>query len=117
MSSKNQEEKEKEKERRLSDLLKKVVTTGIGAAFMTEDAIKGVLSEIPLPKDILNGLLQNAKQTKEEFVGTVKTEIKKYLSNIDVSREIDRVLERYDIEVKATINLKRKKGSPDLEDE
>ena len=98
-----------EKENKLSDMLKKVVTTGIGAAFMTEDAVKGLLNDLPLPKDLINGLLQNAKNTKEDFLSSVKDELGKYLSKLDVTSEIDKVLERYDFEINATISLKPKK--------
>lgn len=91
------------------DVLKKVVSTGIGAAFMTEEAVKSMVSELPLPKDMINGLLQNAKSTKEEFVASIKNELKSYLDKIDASKEIEKVLENYDMEVNATISFKKKK--------
>lgn len=93
----------------ISDLLKKVVNTGISAAFMTEDAVKGIIKDLPLPKEIANGLLQNAKNTKEEFISSVKTELKDYLGKIDLSKEIDRIIENYDIEVNAKLKLTPKK--------
>lgn len=92
----------------LSDILKKVVSTGISAAFMTEDAVKGLLSDLPLPKDAIQGLVQNAKNTKDEFVSSVKNELKTYLNKIDVSSEIDRVLDNYDLEINAKIKFKKK---------
>ncbi len=95
-------------DKKLSDLVKKVINTGIGAAFMTEDAVKGIIKDLPLPKDVVSGLLSNAKQSKEEFIGSVKAELKNYLNKIDLSQEIDRVLEKYDFEINATISLKKK---------
>lgn len=101
---------EKEK-KNLSDILKKVVNTGISAAFMTEDAVKGIIQDLPLPKDVIQGLLQNAKSTKEDFILSVKKELKTYLDRIDLSKEIDRVLDNYDLEIKANIKFKRKPGT------
>jgi len=95
-------------ENKLVDVIKKVVSTGVSAAFMTEDAIKNIVNEIPLPKDFLNGVLDNARATKNEIISTVKTELKGYMSKLDISKEIDRVIDKYDFEVKATINLKKK---------
>ena len=98
-------------EKKLTDLFKKVVNTGISAAFMTEDAVKGIIQDLPLPKEIINGLLQNAKNTKEEFIGSVKSELRQYLGDIDVSKEVDRVINNYDIEVSAKFSLTPKNKS------
>lgn len=99
---------EEKESKSISDILKKVVNTGISAAFMTEDAVKGILQDLPLPKDAIQGLVQNAKNTKDEFVASVKSELKTYLNKIDLSREIDRVLEDYDLEINAQIKFKKK---------
>lgn len=100
---------------KLADLFKKVLTTGVTAAFMTEEAARAVLKDLPLPKEIVGGLIENAKTTKTEFVAGVKNELKAYLDKIDLSREIDKIAEKYDFEVKATISLKKKKHSKDKE--
>lgn len=95
-------------EKKITDIFKKVINTGMSAAFMTEDAVKNIISELPLPKDVVSGLLENAKNTKTEFVDSVKKELKTYLNKVDISKEIDRVLEKYDIEVTAKLNFKKK---------
>lgn len=100
-------EDEKDK-KNISDLFKKVVNTGISAAFMTEDTVKNLIQDLPLPKDMAQGLLANAKQAKEEFIGSVKNELKSYLNDIDLSKEIDRVLDNYDIDVSANIKFNKK---------
>ncbi len=105
------DEKNDNKEpKNISDLFRKVVNTGISAAFMSEEGIKGALKDLPLPKEILNGLLQNAKNTKTEFIASVKEELKEYLGNVDLSKEVDRVIENYDIEINAKIKLTPKKN-------
>ena len=100
--------------KKISDIFKKVVNTGISAAFMTEDTVKGIINDLPLPKEIVNGLLQNAKTTKDEFISSVKSELKEYLNKVDVSKEIDRVIENYDIEVTAKFKL-TPKSKPEKE--
>jgi hypothetical protein len=100
---------EKEKDGKLGDLIKKVLTTGVTAAFMTEEGVRAVLKDLPLPKDMVGSLVENAKHTKTEFVASVKNELKTYLNKIDITKEIDKIAEKYDFEVKATIGLKKKK--------
>ncbi len=100
---------------KLGDLLKKVLTTGVTAAFMTEEAARAVLKDLPLPKEMVSGLIENAKTTKTDFVAGVKTELRSYLDKIDISKEIDKLAEKYDFEVKATISLKKKKTGKDKE--
>ena len=102
-------EKEKgDKEGRLAEILKKVMNTGIGAAFMTEDVVKGVLSDLSLPKELLNNLLQGAKSTKEEFLNSVKNGVTEYFNHLDFRKELMKVLDTYDFEVQAKISLKKK---------
>ena len=101
---------ENKEQKRLGDVFKKVVSTGITAAFQTEEAIKEMLQDLPLPKDVVNGLLQNAKKTRTDFIASIKNELSGYLAQINVSEEIEKVLDKYDFEVNATVKLKKKTG-------
>jgi hypothetical protein len=105
-----------DKDGKLGDILKKVLTTGVTAAFMTEEGVRSLLKDVPLPKDIVGGLLENAKNTKTEFVSSVKNELKSYLDKIDLSKEIDKIADKYDFEVKATVSLKKKKKAKGAEE-
>ncbi len=98
-----------EKDGKVEGILKKVLASGVTAAFMTEETVRSVLKDLPLPKEIVGGLVDNARNTKIEFIAGVKNELKSYLDKIDISREIDKIIDKYDFEVKATISLKRKK--------
>ena len=92
----------------ISEVLKKVISVGVGAAFMTEDTIKTVLKDLPLPREILNGLVNNAKGAKEEFVESVQIEVREALSKVDPSKLMEEVLDNYDIEVSAKFSFTKK---------
>jgi len=115
----SEKEKEKDREHKISDLLKKAISVGVGAAFITEDAVKNLLQDLPLPKDILNGLLQNAKQTKKDLVYEIKQELGQYLKKIDLKKMAIEVLQHYDLEVKANISFvpKNKKQTKKQEEQ
>lgn len=97
-----------DKDSSISDVIKKVVSIGVGAAFMTEDAVKTILSDLPLPKDIISGLISNAKNAKEDFTSSLREEVRSYLSKVDPKSLVDDVIKNYDFEVKASVSLKPK---------
>jgi polyhydroxyalkanoate synthesis regulator phasin len=92
----------------ISDIIKKVVSVGVGAAFMTEESVKKILEDLPLPKDIISGLVQNAKGAKEDFTNGVREELRSHLSKLDASKVISDVLDKYDVEVEAKFKFKKK---------
>lgn len=92
----------------IGDIIKKVVSVGVGAAFMTEESVKKILEDLPLPKDIVTGLVQNAKGAKEEFTNGIREELRNYLSKVDASKIATDILDRYDVEVEAKFKFKKK---------
>lgn len=98
-----------EKDKGISEVIKKVVSIGVGAAFMTEDAVKKVLGDLPLPKEIVSGLLKNAQSVKDDFVQSVRAELAEHLSKVDPKKLLEEVLNNYDVDVQATVKFKKKK--------
>lgn len=92
----------------IGDIIKKVVSVGVGAAFMTEESVKKILEDLPLPKDIISGLVQNAKGAKEDFTNGIREEIKNHLAKLDATKVIGELLEKYDVEVEAKFKFKKK---------
>ncbi len=101
---------EKDKASPIEGIIKKVVSVGVGAAFMTEESVKKILEDLPLPKEILSGLVQNAKGAKEDFTNGIREEIRNYLAKVDASKVATDILDRYDVEVEAKFKFKKKKN-------
>jgi len=93
----------------IGDFVKKVVSTGIGAFFLTEEALKTAINEKNLPLDIVQNLLQNVKGLRDEVFKQVKQELGGYLDKIDVSKEVGKILENYDLDVQAKIKFTKRK--------
>ncbi len=93
----------------IGDFVKKVVSTGIGAFFLTEEALKTAINEKNLPLDIVQNLLQNVKGLRDEVFKQVKQELGGYLDKIDVSKELGKILENYDLDVQAKIKFTKRK--------
>lgn len=99
---------DEKKETGIQDIIKRVVSVGVGAAFMTEESVKSILNDLPIPKDIVTGLIQNAKGAKEDFTTGLRDEFKKYLSRVDTDNLVEHLVENYDVEVNATFSFKKK---------
>jgi polyhydroxyalkanoate synthesis regulator phasin len=99
------------KDSSIGEIIKKVVSVGVGAAFMTEESVKKILEDIPLPKDIISGLVQNAKGAKVEFTNSIREEFRNYLSKLDITKVATDILDKYDVEVEAKFKFKKKSES------
>ena len=56
----------------MTDLMKKMLTVGVGTLFLTEESLRGLVSEIKLPKELLGGVLESANKTRKEFSRTCR---------------------------------------------
>lgn len=93
-----------------SEMLKRVVSVGLGAAFMTEESVRGALGGINLPKDVLNGILQGANRSKEDLLNKIGNETIKLISKIDFVKEASRFVEEHKFRINAEIEVVKKDG-------
>lgn len=99
----------------LGDTLKKVFTTGVSAAFMTEESIRSYLQEIKLPKEILNILIQSANKSKDEITQRVSKEVSQVFNKIDWVAELAKFAETHKFKISAEIDIVKKASSSSKE--
>ncbi len=92
----------------LGETLKKVFTTGVTAAFMTEESIRAYLGELKLPKEALQLLLQSANKSKEEITQRVSKEMIAMVQKIDFVSEFARFAENHKFKITAEIDIIKK---------
>ena len=93
-----------------TDFVKKVLTVGMGTLFLTEESLKGMVSEFKLPKELLTGILESANKTRKEFLGNLSQDLMNRVSEkMDVKALVDEILEKNEIEVNMKISFKAKK--------
>lgn len=90
------------------DVFKKAFYTGVGAIFMTEEAIRQTLGEMKLPQDLMKSVIKNAQRGKKEVLDVVRNELHKVLQKFDISKEISRILETYDVQINVHFTPKKK---------
>lgn len=93
---------------KMGEALKKLLATGISAAFMTEESIRRMVADLQLPKETLNFLLQGANRSKDELMNRVTKEILAIISKIDFVKEASRFVEEHKFKITAEVEVMKK---------
>src|SRR5688572_6997697 len=83
----------------LSDWVKKALTTGVGAVFLTEESIRNTLSELKLPKNVISSALHQADKTKKEITSLMAKEVRSFLDSIEIDELVKKILAGATIEI------------------
>lgn len=100
----------------VGDTLKKVLTTAVTGAFMTEEALRNYLGEIKLPKEILGTIIQGAQKSKDEVTARVTKEIVGVIQKIDFVKEVSKFAETHKFKITAEIDIIKKETSSSKDD-
>src|ERR1700757_4544385 len=102
-------ESEPERKRRLEgfipDIVKRTFSAGLGAVFTTEEGIRKIASDLKLPKDVANYLIQSAASTKDEMFRVVGKELRGFLESVNISGELQKLLTSLSFEIKTEIRF------------
>ena len=94
----------------IGDLARRALTTGIGAVFMSEEALRGQLGEMKLPKEAMHAVAAQADKTKREIVAAIARETREFLSKLEVDKVLARALVGATIEIHTRIKVLPKEG-------
>lgn len=90
------------------EVIKKVMSVGLGAAFMTEESVRSYLGEIKLPKEVLNLILQGASKSKDELMNRIGNETIRLIQKIDFVKEASRFVEEHKFKITAEVEVLKK---------
>lgn len=92
--------------------MKRALTVGVGALFLTEESLKALISEFKLPKELLKPVLDSAGKTKDEFLRVLSEEVmSRVAEKVDPIGFVQEFLSRNDVELNVRISVKPKKKS------
>lgn len=90
---------------------KKLMTVGVGTFFLTEEALKTLVSEFKLPKEVVSSILSGAKGVRKEFMQNVVHEAMARISEkVDPAQVVSEILKRNEITLE--IKIKARPKSP-----
>lgn len=106
---------DEDKKTGLSDIIKKVVASGLTSPFLPEDQLRSYLNTLNLPKEVISQILRGAQKSKQDLVQRVGGEFSKLIQKIDIVKEIKTALREHKISIKADIEFVPKNNVGDGE--
>lgn len=100
------------KDPKITDAIKKIFTAGVSGALLSEDLLKTYLSDLKLPKDLLQIIIQGAQKSKEDLTGKVSRELIQVLNKVDWVEASSKFLENHKVSLKMDIEFTKKNSSP-----
>ena len=99
------EEKRGRLEGFIPDIVRRTFYAGLGAVFTTEEGIRKIASDLKLPKDVANYLIQSAAASKDELFRVVGRELRGFLETVNISGELQKLLTSLSFEIKTEIRF------------
>ncbi len=87
------------------ELVRKTFVAGMGAMSNTEEGLRKVAKEIPLPKELASYVTSTAGDAKDEVMKAVGREVGEFLKTVNFSEEIAKMLTMLSFEVKTEIRF------------
>lgn len=107
---------EDEKKTGVTDMIKKIVATGLSSPFLSEEQLKVYLSGLNLPKEVVLQVLKGAQKSKDDLVQKVGSEFSKLIQKVDIVKEFKNILREHKISIQADIEFVPKKKNDSAED-
>jgi hypothetical protein len=95
-----------------AEMMKKVLTVGVGTIFLTEESLRGLVNDFKLPKELIGGILDSAAKTRDEFLKNLSKDVLSRLQDkIDPLAFLEEFLSRNEIDMSIKIKVKPKSKS------
>ena len=85
--------------------IEKGVEAGVGTLSKADKAVRGVVDDVPLPKEVLSFVFQQIDETKNSLVRVVAGEVRDFLEATDVASELQRALTSLSFEIKTEVRF------------
>ena len=88
---------------------RKLMAAGVGTFFLTEEALRTLVSEFKLPKEIVTSILDGAKNVRKELMQNVVSEIMgKIQDKVDPSVMVAEFFKRNEVSLEIKIKVREK---------
>ena len=92
-----------------AEMMKKVLTVGVGAIFLTEESLRALVSEFKLPKELLNGILDSAHRVKKDFLQTLSKDVLSRITDkVAPTAVLQEILQKNEIDLHIKVTVKPK---------
>lgn len=85
--------------------VEKGVEAGVGTFSKADKAVRGVASDIPLPKEVVTYVFSQIDETKNGLIRVVAGEVREFLDATDLAGELQRALTSLSFEMKTEVRF------------
>ena len=89
----------------LGDTVKRALAAGTAAFFLTEEGVRGLLSDLKLPKELVRYTSDQAATGRKEFFKILRSELRQFFKRVDLNKELKNLLDGLDIEIEGKIRI------------
>ena len=89
----------------LRDAIRRGLEKGIGTLRGTDSALRDLVSDVKLPKEVVAYLFSQVDETKNAMVRGVAREVRDFLEATDLARELQQALTSLSFEIKTEIRF------------
>jgi hypothetical protein len=97
--------KEELKDTVVAELFRKAVKKGGEAASSTEESVRKMLSDLPLPNEVIERVVERFDDYKADAMRVVKEEFRAFLDRIDIGYELQKMLTSLSFEITTEIRF------------
>lgn len=96
---------EKLRENVVTEALRKAMSKGNEVVEGTEDSVRRFISDLPLPKEVVDKLGGRLDDYKTDLLGMVKDEVHDFLGKIDLGHELQKMLTSLSFEITTEVRF------------
>jgi len=89
----------------IPDVLKKSILVGLSGDFFPEDTIRKILSEIQMPSDLVQYVIQQTSKSKNELIRIVAEEIRNVIIQSQLGEEFKNFLKAFKININLEVSF------------
>ena len=97
--------KEEIKDTVVAELFRKAVTKGGEVANSTEESVRRLLGDLPLPNEVVERIVERLDDYKVDAMRMVKDEVRSFLDRIDIGYELQKMLTSLSFEISTEIRF------------
>lgn len=106
-------EEENEGRKRVESLMREVfrkalekgLEAGVGTFSKADKAVRGVVDDVPLPKEMVGYVFNQVEESKDAVVRVVGREVREFLEATDMAGELTRALTTLSFEIKTEVRF------------
>jgi len=87
------------------DVLKKALVLGVSGEFFSEDTIRKMLSDIQMPSDLVQFVIQQTAKSKNELIRIVAEEIRNIIVQAQIGEQVKKFIKGFKINIKLEVSF------------